>query len=76
VSQQAQVIAFPLERTGTAPAARRLVPLKELQEQFGGSTRWWRYRIAEGMPARRYCASLRFDPDEVETWLKEHRHGV
>lgn len=72
----ARVIRFPIERTAQTPTAPRLVPLRELQAHFGGSVRWWRYRIAEGMPAHRYCAALRFDPNEVETWLKENRHGV
>jgi hypothetical protein len=70
---EAQVIAFPRER---AAPTTRLVPLRELQELFAGSERWWRYRIAEGMPTHRYCAQLRFDPAEVERWLKENRHGL
>jgi len=46
--------------------AHRLVSLSELQERFGFSERWWRYRIAEGLPARKWIGGLRFDPDEVE----------
>jgi hypothetical protein len=52
------------------PQARRLVSLFELRERFGFSERWWRYRIAEGMPTRKWVGGLRFDPDEVEAWLE------
>lgn len=61
------VVRFPVERT----QPRRLVPLSELQDRLGGSERWWRYRIAEGMPARRWGKRLRFDVSEVERWLEE-----
>lgn len=74
MTESARVIAFPVERR--VKAARRLVSLRELQATWGGSERWWRYRIAEGMPTHRYCASLRFAVDEVEGWLKERGHGV
>jgi hypothetical protein len=57
---------FPLERT----RPRRLVDLAELQDRFGFSTRWWRYRIAEdGFPTHRWAGGLRFDPDQVADWL-------
>jgi len=52
-----------------ATQTRRLVSLVELQERFGFSERWWRYRIAEGMPTRKWVGGLRFNPDEVEAWL-------
>jgi predicted DNA-binding transcriptional regulator AlpA len=55
---------------------RRLLPLGELRELLGGSERWWRYRIAEdGFPAHKWGSRLRFDPVEVERWLKE-RYGA
>jgi hypothetical protein len=59
------LLRFPVERT----QPRRLLPLAELQERFGFSTRWWRYRIADGLPCHRWGGGLRFDPAEVETWL-------
>jgi hypothetical protein len=65
ISEPAKILRFPTERT----KPRRLVDLAELQEWFGFSTRWWRYRIAEGLPAHRWCGGLRFDPDEVRDWL-------
>jgi hypothetical protein len=67
VSGPASLLRFPLERT----RPRRLVALSELQERFGFSTRWWRYRISEGMPSHRWGGGLRFDPDEVQRWLEE-----
>jgi hypothetical protein len=56
---------FPVERT----RPRRLVPLEELRERFGFSLRWWRYRIAEGLPCHKWRGGLRFDPEEVRAWL-------
>ena len=68
----AVVIEFPIERRVT----RRLVDLTELRELLGMSERWFRYRIAEGMPCKRYGRRLRFDPDEVEAWIEErYRDG-
>ena len=61
------VIPFP---TGRARAGR-LVDLAGLHELFGFSERWWRSRIAEGLPVRRWGRRLRFDPGEVESWLDE-----
>ena len=55
--------------------ARRLVSLPELQERFGFSERWWRYRITEGLPMRKWVGGLRFDPDEVEAWLDSSSHS-
>lgn len=67
----AKLIRFPTERRQPG----RLVTLAELQERFGFSERWWRYRIAEKMPAHRWGGGLRFDPDEVKDWLEE-RYGT
>jgi len=61
----ARTIRFPVERT----RAPRLITLAELQQQLGFSERWWRYRIAEGLPCHRWGRGLRFDPSEVEVWL-------
>jgi predicted DNA-binding transcriptional regulator AlpA len=64
------IVRFPLERR----LPRRLVSIRELQDQFGMSERWFRYRIAEGMPTHRWGSRLRFDASEVEAWMKE-RYG-
>src|SRR5438552_18524673 len=63
----ADVIRFPIERR----RAQMLVPISGLQELFGGSERWWRYRVAEGMPKHPFGRRLRFDPDEVRAWMAE-----
>jgi predicted DNA-binding transcriptional regulator AlpA len=65
------VVVFPLERR----QAPRLVDLAELREQLGMSERFWRYRIAEGMPVHRYGKRLRFDLSEVQRWIEE-RYGA
>jgi hypothetical protein len=67
----ARIIQFPTQRR----QPRKLVNVAELQELFGGSERWWRYRIAEGMPTHRWGRRLRFDPVEVENWMGE-RYGA
>ncbi|HEY3944482.1 MAG TPA: hypothetical protein VGL78_04580 [Solirubrobacteraceae bacterium] len=67
----AAVLRFPTERRH----APRLITLHELCEQYGFSERWFRYRLAEGMPAHRWGRRLRFDPVEVEEWM-EARYGA
>jgi hypothetical protein len=64
----ATLVSYPSERR----QAHRLVPLSELRERFGFSVRWWRYRIAEGMPSHKWGKRLRFDVCEVEAWLDAH----
>ena len=64
------LIQFPSERR----QPRRLVALPELIDAYGLSERWFRYRIAEGMPCHRFGQrALRFDPLEVERWLEGQR---
>ena len=63
----ARVIPFPLQRRRSP----RLVSLPVVCRHFGFSERWFRYRLAEGMPAYRYGRRLRFDLDEVREWLEE-----
>ena len=62
------LIAFPAHGRRGA----RLVALPELIERYGFSERWWRYRLAEGLPRRRWGRQLRFDLREVEQWMEEH----
>jgi len=66
-----ELIAFPTHRH----RATRLVPLVELIERYGFSERWWRYRLAEGLPRRQWGRQLRFDLVEVEHWMEE-RYGA
>lgn len=52
-------------------AGRLLVSLAQLIELYGYSESWWRARVAEGLPSRKWGSRLRFDPSEVERWLDE-----
>lgn len=69
-NETAKVIRFPVERR----QPRRLVPLRELIDLYGFSERWWRYRMKDGLPRHKWVGGVRFDPVEVEHWMKE-RYG-
>lgn len=74
-AQGAKVIRFPVERAG-APV-EPLLTLAELQVLYGGSERWWRYRIAEGLTKHPWCGQWRFRASEVEAWMRENgRRGA
>jgi len=62
----APAILSPVERRERP----RLVSLRELQELFGYSERWWRYLLNEGMPRHRWGSRIRFSPSEVERWTE------
>ena len=66
------VLRFPVERTEPA----RLLTLADLRERFGYSERWWRYRIAAGLPCHRWGGGLRFDAVEVAAWLDAHADAL
>jgi predicted DNA-binding transcriptional regulator AlpA len=66
VSEQARIIAFPAHRRHP----ERLLTLSEVREARGGSERWWRYRIAEGLPTVRWGGTLRFRISEIEAWME------
>lgn len=54
----------------------QVIDMAGLIQAFGYSERWWRYRIAEGMPHHRWGKRLRFEPDDVKQWLDErYRDG-
>jgi hypothetical protein len=69
--KSSNVVLFPGELRHTS----RLVPLSELRDHYGYSERWWRYRLAEGLPKRKWGGRVRFDPIEVERWMEE-RYGA
>jgi hypothetical protein len=46
-----------------------LVPLTELMRRYNFSESWFRARLVEGMPGRRYGRRWRFDPEEIERWM-------
>lgn len=62
-----QVIAFPAHRRSPEP----LLTMRDLTDRYQMSERWFRYRLAEGMPARRWGGGLRFRASEVEAWIEE-----
>lgn len=71
MTETARILQFP-HRGMVAPPPRRLVTLNELRSLYGFSDRWWRYKIAEGMPVHRWTGgSLRFDVTEVEEWMAQ-----
>lgn len=50
-----------------------LLSVRELMALYGWSERWWRYRIAEGLPRRRWGGQWRFRASEVEAWIESRR---
>ncbi len=74
-AQSAQVIRFPTERRAT----EALLTLRQLMGRYGGSERWWRYRVAEGLPKHPWCGQWRFRATEVEAWMatrQDDRRGA
>ncbi len=69
MSEPARVIAFPTHRRHAEP----LLELADLMERFGMSERWWRYRIAEGLPTVRWGGRLKFRATDVEVWMETRR---
>jgi hypothetical protein len=59
--------------TGRAPSAEAAGGYARSGEVVM-SERWLRYRVAEGMPTKRFGARLRFDVEEVQNWIEE-RYG-
>lgn len=47
---------------------------RALAQHLGCSTRWLRYRIAEGMPHAMLAGRQKFRVSEVEPWLEERGH--
>jgi predicted DNA-binding transcriptional regulator AlpA len=66
VNEPARIIDFPTHRRRPEP----LLTLRDLRATFGFSERWWRYRIAEGLPTVRWGGTLMFRASEVEAWME------
>ncbi len=62
----ARVIPFPEHRR----EPEQLLTMAGLIDRFGFSERWWRYRLAEGMPAHRWGGRWRFRASEIEAWME------
>ena len=71
VSEPARIIQFPGHRRRPEP----LLDLGDLMDAYSYSERWWRYRIAEGLPTVRWGGRLKFRASEVERWM-ENRYGA
>ncbi len=67
MSEPGRVIQFPARQRDPEP----LLTLRDLVERYQRSERWFRYRLAEGMPGVRWGASWRFRASEVEQWIEE-----
>jgi predicted DNA-binding transcriptional regulator AlpA len=53
-----------------------LLKMRDLCDRYGMSERFFRYRIAEGMPVVRWGGCLRFRASEVERWMEVRQHHV
>lgn len=67
MSQSARVIQFPAHRREPEP----LLTMAQLIDRYAKSERWFRYRLAEGMPAHKWGGTWRFRASEVEAWIEE-----
>ena len=59
-----QVITFP-----GRPEREPLLTMRDVVERYQFSERWFRYRLAEGMPAHRWGGQWRFRASELEAWM-------
>lgn len=66
MSELARVIQFPAHRREPEP----LLTMSELVERYRRSERWFRYRVAEGMPSHRWGGTRHFRASEVEAWME------
>lgn len=69
MSEPGRVIAFPQHRRHPEP----LLELADLMRLYGFSERWWRYRIADGLPTVRWGGRLKFRATDVEVWMETRR---
>ena len=67
MGERVRVIPFPRHRR--EPEA--LLTMRDLVERYQMSERWFRYRLAEGMPAHRWGAQWRFRASEIEVWMED-----
>jgi predicted DNA-binding transcriptional regulator AlpA len=66
MGEMGRVIEFPRHRREPEP----LLTMRDLVERYQMSERWFRYRLAEGMPAHRWGGRWRFRASEVEAWME------
>ena len=68
----------PNNVTGTSPTGqRRLLTITEVAERLGVTVRHVRRLVHERrIPFIKWGHLLRFDPDEVEAWIRRHHIGA
>jgi len=66
MSKTARVIPFPRYRREPEP----LLTIRDLVDRYQMSERWFRYKLAEGMPAHRWGGCWRFRASEIEAWME------
>lgn len=68
----------PTPDTGSTPAGqRRLLTIAEVAEWLGVTIRHVRRLVQERrIPFIKWGHLLRFDPDEVEAWIRRHHIGA
>ena len=68
----------PTTDTGTSPTGqRRLLTIAEVAEWLGVTVRHVRRLVQERrIPFIKWGHLLRFDPDEVEAWIRRHHIGA
>lgn len=69
MSEEARVFNLDAYRQRREPEP--LLKMKDLVERYQMSDRWFRYRLAEGMPAHRWGGQWRFKASEVEAWMEQ-----
>jgi len=66
MGEVARVIPFPLHRREPEP----LLTMRDLVDRYQMSERWFRYKLAEGMPGHRWGGCWRFRASEIEAWME------
>jgi len=66
MGEVARVILFPLHRREPEP----LLTMRDLVDRYQMSERWFRYKLAEGMPGHRWGGCWRFRASEIEAWME------
>ena len=66
MGDDARVIPFPRHRREPEP----LLTMRDLVDRYQMSERWFRYKLAEGMPGHRWGGRWRFRASEVEAWME------
>lgn len=69
MSEPARIVDLDAYRARREPEP--LLKMRDLVDRYQMSERWFRYRLAEGMPAHRWGGQWRFKASEVERWMEQ-----